>query len=80
MAKVILELDTKQVEGLVKKLALEDKIHIAQRLTLETWQARFKNLIGRIDVRLKNRKIPSDEKIVQIVKKTRKYRYAQSRH
>ena len=80
MAKVILELDTKQVEGLVKKLALEDKIHIAQRLTLETWQARFKNLIGRIDVRLKNRKIPSDEKIVQVIKKIRKHHYAQSRH
>ena len=80
MSKVTLELDSRQIEELVGRLAIEDKIHLALKLNLETWQVRFKNLISRIDARLKNRKIPSDEKIVQVVKKIRKHRYAQSRH
>jgi len=80
MSKVTLELDSRQIEELVERLTIEDKIHLARRLNLETWQARFKNLISRIDVRLKNRKIPSDEKIVQVIKKIRKHHYAQSRH
>ncbi|HBU08444.1 MAG TPA: hypothetical protein DEA99_04480 [Candidatus Omnitrophica bacterium] len=80
MSKVTLELDNKQIEELVDRLAIEDKIHLALKLNLETWQARFKNLISQIDARLKNRKMPSNEKIVQVVKKIRKRHYAQSRN
>ena len=53
MSKVVLELDSKQIEELVKKLPLEDRIHLAQRLNLETWQVRFKSLITKIDKRLR---------------------------
>lgn len=78
MSKVTLELNTTQVESLVERLPMEDKIHLAQRLNLETWQARFKNLLYRIDKQLKGRKALSDEKTVQLVKKVRARRYAQS--
>ena len=80
MSKVTLELDSRQIEDLVGRLTIEDKIHLALKLNLETWNERFKNLINRIDARLKNRKMLSDEKIVRIVKKTRKLRHAQSRN
>lgn len=80
MTKAILELDIKQIEGLVESLPLKDKITIAQRLTVETWQARFSNLISRIDKRLKRRRVLSDERIVALVKKIRKHNYAQSHH
>ena len=80
MSKVTLELDSRQIEDLVERLTIEDKIHLALKLNLETWHERFKNLISRIDARLKKRKIPSDEKIVQAVKRIRKLRYAQSRY
>ena len=80
MSKVTLELDSKQIEALVEKLPIEDRIHLAQRLNLETWQVRFKSLIAKIDKRLKGRKLPSDDRIVQIVKGIRKHNYAQSSH
>ena len=80
MSKVILELDNKQVEDLVERLSLKDKIQLAQRLNLETWQVRFKNLLGRIDKRLKNRRKLSDESIVKLVKMNRKQKYAQGHH
>ena len=80
MSKVTLELDSRQIEELVERLTIEDKIRLALKLNLETWPERFKNLIVRIDARLKNRKIPSDEKIVRTIKKIRKLRYAQSNH
>ena len=78
MSKVVLELDSKQIEELVKKLPLEDRIHLAQRLNLETWQVRFKSLITKIDKRLKNTKLPSNDKIARIVNGIRKRGYAQS--
>ena len=80
MSKVILELDTKQVENLVKSLSLQDKIKIAQSLNQETWQARFRNLLYRVDKRAKKHELLSDEKIMQIVKRVRKQNYAQSHH
>jgi hypothetical protein len=80
MSRVTLELDVKQVENLVEKLPLQDKLVLAQRLNLETWQIRFKNLLSKIDVRLKNRPVLSNEKIVEIVKRVRKRNYAQSHH
>ncbi len=77
---ISLEISPNQIEELVKRLPLEEKIILARKLTLETWQARFKSLISGIDRRLKNRRTVSNSKIVGIVKKVRKHNYAESRH
>ena len=76
MLKITLELNNKQIENLIERLPLKEKVELAQRLTSKTWQVRFKNLLSRVDTRLKNRRIPSNAKIVQIVKGVRKRHHA----
>lgn len=73
MSKVTLELNVKQVENLVEELSLEDKLAIIRKISMETWQLRFKRLLSRIDSRLKNRRTLSNEEIVHIVKNVRKH-------
>ena len=76
MSKVMLEFDSKQIAAIVETLPIKEKLLIAHRLNAETWQIRFKNLTSKIDHRLKNRRKPSAQQVVQLVKKIRKGGYA----
>ena len=77
---ITLELSPNQVDNLIERLPLIEKIRIARRLSMATWQARFKNLIAKIDSHARRHHPVSNPKIVQIVKKVRKRNYDQGHH
>ena len=80
MFKITVDVNPQQIENLVEHLPMREKIHLAKRLNEETWEPRFKSLLKEIDTSLKRKHLPSNEEIVQIVKKVRRRRYAQSHH
>ena len=74
MSKVILELAPQQVEKLVERLSMKDKIRLSRRLEEETSQERIKQVISHIRQRAKKNPIPQKE-IIRICKDVRKELY-----
>jgi ribosomal protein L31E len=74
MNKITLELNPAQVEGLVEKLSIEDKIRIIKRLEQETWAKRMDEVVSRIRTRFKQKPI-SDKEITRICEETRQRLY-----
>ena len=75
MSKVILELDTQQIEELIEKLSISDKIKLVCRLEQETLRQRWDHILKGIDKRLQ--KFPvSREEISEEIKTYRQEKYA----
>ena len=72
--KVTLELDPTQVEELVEKLSIQDKIQLIRKLENETWAQRLDEVVGRIRKRFKQNPI-SDKEITRICEETRQRIY-----
>lgn len=72
--KVTLELNPKEVEKLVEKLSIEDKIRLVRRLENETWAKRLDEVVSRIRKRFKRNPI-SDREIRRICEETRQRLY-----
>ena len=69
-----LELNPNQVEKLVERLPLEDKIRLVRKLEGETWARRLDEVVFRIRKRFKSNPI-SDKEITQICEETRQRLY-----
>ncbi|MFH1777374.1 MAG: hypothetical protein ABH952_07450 [Candidatus Omnitrophota bacterium] len=74
MAKITLEIDSRQVEALVEKLPTDEKIHLVQRLEEETWPDRIKQIVSNIRRRAKKNPI-SEEEITRICEDVRQELY-----
>lgn len=72
--KVTLELNPKEVEELVEKLSIEDKIRLVRRLENETWAKRLDEVVSRIRKRFKRNPI-SDREIRRICEETHQRLY-----
>ena len=77
-SKVTLELNNQQVEDLVEKLPLDEKIKLVQKLEKETLRQRWDEILKDIDKRLKKFPI-SEEDIDKEIKALRREKYAKSR-
>jgi len=75
VTKITLELSPIQVEKLVEKLGLQEKIQLVRRLEKETRQARWREILKDIDKRLKKFPI-SEEEITKEITAYRKEKYA----
>lgn len=71
---ISLELSPHQVERLIEKLPMENKIKLVRKLENETWAKRFDEVVSRIRKRIKENPI-SDKEITKICKETRKRLY-----
>lgn len=73
MAKISVEFPV-DIDKLVDRLTVKDRVRLMRKLEKETLGKRIDNLLGRIDQRRK--KIPISEKeITEIVKEVRKELY-----
>lgn len=69
MTKVTLD-----IEELVERLPMNDKIKLVRRLEKATWAARWDRLLAKIDERVKKDPV-TDEEVYQAVREVRKERY-----
>ena len=72
--KVVLELNPDEVERLVEKLSIEDKIRLVRKLENETWARRLDDVVLKIRRRFRERPI-SNKEIIQICEETRQRLY-----
>ena len=72
--KVTLELNPNQVEELVERLSIEDKIRLVRKLEQETWAKRLDEVVSRIRKRFRQNPL-SDKEITQICEETRQRLY-----
>jgi|GEM_PF-1645834 len=77
--KITLDLDVKQVEKLVEKLPLEEKLKLVRKLEKETLRKRWGKILKDIDKRLKRFPI-SKKEIEQEIKAYRREKYAKGHH
>lgn len=73
--KITLELNPEQVEKLVERLPLENKIHLVRKLEKETLRQRWDEILKDIDKRLKKFPI-SEQEVAEEIKAYRKEKYA----
>ena len=73
-SKIALELNPAQVEDLIDKLSIEDKIRLVRKLENETWARRLDEVVLRIRKRFKRTSI-SDKEIREICEETRQRLY-----
>lgn len=74
MPKVNLSLDVKDVEKLVEKLSIPDKIRLVRKLEEETWAKRLDETVSQIRKKFKKNPLP-DKEIAKICKETRQRLY-----
>ena len=72
--KITLELNPNQVEELVDRLSIEDKIRLVRRLESETWAKRLDEVVSRIRKRFRQNPI-SDKEITKICEEARQRSY-----
>ena len=59
--KITLELNPNEVEELVEKLSIEDKIKLVRKLEKETWASKLDMVVQRIRRNIKQAKISNRE-------------------
>ncbi len=69
--KVTLELNPNEVEELVEKLSIQDKIRLIRKLETETWANRLDNVAQRMRRRIKEARI-SDKEIERLCEEVKK--------
>ena len=72
--KIVLEVTPGQIETLVDRLSIEDKIRIVRKLERETWARRLDEVVSRIRSRFRQNPI-SDKEIVRICEDVRQRLY-----
>lgn len=72
--KITLELSPNQIESLVDKLSIEEKIRLVRKLEQETWARRLDAVVSRIRNRFKRNPI-SDKEITLICEEVRQRLY-----
>ena len=72
--KIALELNPSDVEGLVEKLSIQDKIRLVRKLENETWAQRLDEVVSRIKRRFKQAPV-SNKEIRKICEETRQRLY-----
>ena len=72
--KIVLEVTPSQIETLVDRLSIEDKIRIVRKLERETWARRLDEVVSRIRSRFRQNPI-SDKEIVRICEDVRQRLY-----
>lgn len=77
--KIMLELSPNQVEELVERLSMQEKIKLVNRLERETLRQRWNNILRDIDKRLKRFPISAKE-IAKEIESYRREKYAKSRN
>ena len=60
-SNISLEISPSQVESLVEKLPLENKLHLVRRLEKETFANRIDNVADRMRGRIKSAKVSAKE-------------------
>jgi len=76
--KITLELKARDVEELVGKLSIQDKIRLIRKLENETWARRLDEVASRIKKRFKQTAV-TDKEIRQICEETRQRLYNERR-
>lgn len=74
MPKINLSLDVKDIEKLVEKLSIPDKIRLVRKLEQETWQERMKRITANIRRKAKKNPI-SQKEITHICEEVRQELY-----
>ena len=73
----MIELDTQQIEKLIKGLPINDKIKLVCKLEQETLRQRWDNILKNIDKRLKKFPVSKND-ITEEIAAYRKEKYAKS--
>lgn len=79
---IMLELSSAQVETLVNRLSIEDKIRLVRKLETQTWAKRLDGVVSRIRRRFRENPLP-DREIKKICDQKRQELYnarTKSRH
>ena len=71
---ITLELNTSQVEKLVEKLSIEDKIKLVRKLEDQTWARRLDEVVFKIRKRFRQASL-SEKEIKQICEEMRQKLY-----
>lgn len=77
--KIMLELSPNQVEELVERLSMQEKIKLVNRLEKETLRQRWNNILRNIDRRLKQFPI-SEKETAKEIESYRREKYAKGRN
>ncbi|MFH0795621.1 MAG: hypothetical protein V2A65_01010 [Candidatus Omnitrophota bacterium] len=75
MGKVMVEIDTKQVESVIEQLDVAEKLKLLKRLERETRRERWTELVSGIRKRYKEGTPIFDEEITRICEEVRQERY-----
>ena len=79
MSKVIIELDSQQINEAVEGLSDKEKLRLTEKLEKETLGLRWRQILKDIDTRIKKFPI-SQEEVIEEIQAYRRNKYAQSRH
>lgn len=72
--KVMLEFKPNQIEEILEKLSIQEKLRIIRKFENQTWAKRLDDVIGRIRKGFRQNPI-SDKEITQICEETRQKIY-----
>ena len=75
----IIEIGVNQIKAAIEQLTPHQKAALVETLEKQSWKARFRQLLARMDERLKKHPI-SIKKIDKIVEEAKTEYYAQNRH
>ena len=73
-----IDINIRQLRIALRQLPLKERTRLLEDLQGQTWQKRFRQLIARIDSRLKNKSL-SPKKLNKIVEDAREEYHAQGR-
>lgn len=74
MPKIAISFKLDQIKQILQQLSPNQKSKLVKELEKDTWQLRFKQLLNRIDKRVKKNPI-SEKEITEIVEQVRKQRH-----
>ncbi len=80
MSKVAVELSEKQAEHLLNQLSPKVKMYLVRRWEEETWPERFRQLLARVDRRVRRRPRLAQEALQAIGPARRAFHASHGRH
>ena len=75
MPKIAVEVDVKQIEQVIGRLKVTDRLALIRRLEQRTWGERFRSLEGKIDERRKRYPVSAKE-LSGLIQQARQQRHA----
>ena len=70
MFKITMDIDTQQIEQIIDRMPMREKVKLVEHLEKKTWPNRFKALLKRIDAKASQHPI-SEEEITQACEEVR---------